>query len=149
MNPILLRRLLTRAFRWDDRGSVPVFVALIIGPLLLLCGLLTIDAFGVLRAKQHADDLSVEAARAAQQAIDPAQAIPGKAFVADPAGASAAARAYLAKTGVTGTVHVTDAGRTVTVSVTGRYHAVFWPKTFMVHATSSATLLHGITQPDS
>ncbi|GHB71566.1 hypothetical protein GCM10010331_69360 [Streptomyces xanthochromogenes] len=127
---------------------MPVFVALVIGPLLLLCGLLTIDAFGVLRAKQHADDLSVEAARAAQQAIDPAQAIPGKAFVADPAGASAAARAYLAKTGDTGVVHVTDSGRTVTVTVTGRYPAVFWPTTFLVHSTSSAALLHGITQPD-
>lgn len=139
---------MARRSRWDDRGAVPVFVALIIGPLLLLCGLLTVDAFGVLRAKQHADDLSVEAARAAQQAIDPAQAIPGKAFVADPAGAAAAARAYLAKTGDSGTVQVTDGGRTVTVTVTGRYHAAFWPKTFTVHATSSATLLHGITQPD-
>ncbi|WP_331721501.1 hypothetical protein [Streptomyces sp. NBC_00212] len=148
MNPTLLRRLMARRSRWDDRGAVPVFVALIIGPLLLLCGLLTVDAFGVLRAKQHADDLSVEAARAAQQAIDPAQAIPGKAFVADPAGALAAARVYLAKTGDTGTVQVTDGGHTVTVTVTGRYHAVFWPKTFTVHATSSATLLHGITQPD-
>ncbi|MEV6048660.1 hypothetical protein [Streptomyces xanthochromogenes] len=128
---------------------MPVFVALIIGPLLLLCGLLTVDAFGVLRAKQHADDLSVEAARAAQQAIDPAQAIPGKAFVVDPAAASAAAQAYLAKTGDTGTVRVDGGGHTVTVTVTGRYHAVFWPKTFPVHATSSATLLHGITQPDS
>ncbi|MFD9791379.1 hypothetical protein ACFWXK_10550 [Streptomyces sp. NPDC059070] len=127
---------------------MPVFVALIIGPLLLLCGLLTVDAFGVLRAKQHADDLSVEAARAAQQAIDPAQAIPGTAFVADPAGASAAARRYLAKTKVSGTVTVTDGGRTVTVTVTSRYHATFWPKTFSVTATSSAALLHGITQPD-
>ncbi|GGU41234.1 hypothetical protein GCM10010289_72670 [Streptomyces violascens] len=114
----------------------------------MLCGLLTVNAFGVLRAKQHADDPSVEAARAAQQAIDPAQAIPGKAFVADPAGAPAAARVYLAQTGVTGTVHVSDGGHTVTVTVTGRYHAVFWPKTFTVHATSTATLLHGITQPD-
>ncbi|MFE4861488.1 hypothetical protein [Streptomyces sp. NPDC056670] len=148
MNPILRRRAPAGASRWDDRGAVPVFVALVIGPLLLLCGLLTIDAFGVLRAKQHADDLSVEAARAAQQAIDPAQAIPGKAFVADPAGAPAAARIYLAKTGDTGVVHVTDSGRTVTVTVTGRYPAVFWPKTFLVHATSSAALLHGITQPD-
>ncbi|MFE9558425.1 hypothetical protein ACFYMW_36340 [Streptomyces sp. NPDC006692] len=148
MNPPLLRRLPARAPRWDDRGAVPVFVALIIGPLLLLCGLLTVDAFGVLRAKQHADDLSVEAARAAQQAIDPAQAIPGKAFVTDPQSSSAAARLYLATTKVTGTVHVTDGGHTVTVTVTSRYHAVFWPKTFTVHATSSATLLHGITQPD-
>ncbi|GAA2418076.1 hypothetical protein ACFPFX_04835 [Streptomyces mauvecolor] len=148
MNPALLRRAPGGAPRWDDRGAIPVFVALIIGPLLLLCGLLTVDAFGVLRAKQHADDLSVEAARAAQQAIDPAQAIPGKAFVADPAGASAAARVYLARTGDSGTVQVTDGGHTVTVTVTGRYHAVFWPKTFTVHATSSATLLHGITQPD-
>ncbi|MFJ8313344.1 MULTISPECIES: hypothetical protein [unclassified Streptomyces] len=149
MNPAPPCRFLARRSRWDDRGSIPVFVALIIGPLLLLCGLLTVDAFGVLRAKQHADDLSVEAARAAQQAIDPAQAIPGKAFVADPEGASAAARVYLAKTGVTGTVHVTDSGRTVTVTVTGHYDAVFLPKTFLVHATSSATLLHGINQPDS
>ncbi|WP_329468507.1 hypothetical protein [Streptomyces sp. NBC_01431] len=148
MNPTLQCWLMARRSRWDDRGAVPVFVALIIGPLLLLCGLLTIDAFGVLRAKQHADDLSVEAARAAQQAIDPAQAIPGKAFVANPAAASAAARVYLAKTGVTGTVQITDAGHTVTVTVTGRYPAAFLPKTFTVHATSSAALLHGITQPD-
>lgn len=58
MTPILECRVPVRGSRWDDRGGIPVFVALIIGPLLLLCGLLTVDAFGVLRAKQHADDLS-------------------------------------------------------------------------------------------
>ncbi len=65
-----------RQLRFDDRGGVSIFVAVITGPLILLAGLLTVDAFGALRARQNADALAIEAARAAQQAVDLDTAIP-------------------------------------------------------------------------
>lgn len=132
----------------DDRGGIAVFVALITGPLLLLAGLLTVDAFGLLRTQERADALALEAARAAGQAIDPGQAVPGEAFVADPHAAAAAARAYLAKAGVSGTTRVTDGGTALTVTVTDSYQGTFVPTHWTVHGESSATLLHGITTPE-
>lgn len=139
---------LLRRRRWDDRGGISVFIALITPALLLLSGLLTVDAFGALRTRERADALTVEAARAAQQAIDPSQAIPGKAFVVEPQAATAAARAYLSKANVSGTITIKDDGHTIEVNVTSHYDAKFAPKTFVMHARSTATLLHGITQPE-
>ncbi|MEY9997738.1 Flp pilus assembly protein TadG [Streptomyces sp. V4I8] len=140
-----------RAPRWnwhDDRGGVSVFVAIIAVPLLFLGGLFAVDAFGVTRAHERADGVATEAARAAAQAIDPTQAITGNAIVADPQDAAAAARAYLNAAGVTGTVTVSGDGHRITVQVTDTYTGKFAPNTWTVNATSSASLLHGITQPE-
>ncbi|SEE57666.1 pilus assembly protein TadG-related protein [Streptomyces sp. TLI_105] len=131
----------------DDRGAISPFVAIVTVPLFLLGGLLAVDAFGVSRAHERTDAAATEAARAAAQAIDPAKAVAGEAVVADPNAASAAARAYLARADVRGTVTVTDGGHRIEVHATGSYRGRFVPHTWTVTATSSATLLHGITRP--
>ncbi|MGW4699728.1 pilus assembly protein TadG-related protein [Streptomyces sp. NPDC004285] len=131
----------------DDRGGISPFVAIITVPLLLLGGLLAVDAFGVSRTHERTDAAATEAARAAAQAIDPAKAITGEAVVADPHAATAAARVYLARAGIRGTATVTDGGRRIQVHATASYRGRFIPHTWTVTAISSATLLHGITRP--
>jgi Flp pilus assembly protein TadG len=127
---------------------VSIFIAVITGPLILLAGLLTVDAFGALRTRERADALAIEAARAAQQAVDLDSLIPSKGVRVEPAAASAAARTYLSRAGARGTVRVSDGGRTVTVTVTGSYSGVFWPHTYHHSVSSTATLLYGTTQPE-
>ncbi|MCQ4214261.1 hypothetical protein, partial [Streptomyces longispororuber] len=119
-----------RQLRFDDRGGVSIFVAVITGPLILLAGLLTVDAFGALRARQNADALAIEAARAAQQAVDLDTAIPAHGLHVDPDAATGAAHTYLARAGARGSVRIWDAGRRITVTVTGSYHGLFWPHTY-------------------
>ncbi|MFJ2060334.1 pilus assembly protein TadG-related protein [Streptomyces sp. NPDC087908] len=136
--------------RWnwkDDRGGISPFVAIITVPLLLLGGLLAIDAFGITRAHERADGIATEAARAAAQAVDPARAVTGEGVAADPDAAVAAAQAYLSRAGVRGTASVSGDGRRITIHAIGSYRGVFVPKTWTLHATSSATLLHGTTRP--
>ncbi|MFF1400683.1 hypothetical protein ACFVZD_44000 [Streptomyces sp. NPDC058287] len=132
----------------DDRGGISIFVAIIAGPLIVLAGLLTVDAFGALRARENADALAIEAARAAQQAIDLNQAIPSKGVRVDPDAATAAARTYLARAGARGTVRIGAGGRRITVTVTGSYRGKFYPHTYTHQVTSSATLLFGTMQPE-
>ncbi|MER5951222.1 pilus assembly protein TadG-related protein [Streptomyces sp. NPDC001904] len=132
----------------DDRGGISVFAAIISVPLLLVGGILAVDSFGVTRAHEKADGAATEAARAGAQALDLSQVIPGKAIAVDPAAAAAAARAYLARVGVDGTVTVTGGGRRINVHVSATYSGVFALASWTVHASSSATLLHGITTPD-
>lgn len=132
----------------DDRGGVSIFVAVITGPLILLAGLLTIDAFGALRARENADAIAIEAARAAQQAIDLDSVIPNKGIRIDPAAATAAARTYLARAGARGSVQINSAGRRITVTVTGEYRGTFYPHTYRHDVSSTATLLYGTTQPE-
>ncbi|MFB7512892.1 hypothetical protein [Streptomyces sp. NPDC056144] len=136
-----------RRRRLDDRGAVAPFVALITVPLLLLGGVLAVDAFGVSHAHERTDAVATEAARAAAQAVDPAKAVTGEGVVVDPRAASAAARTYLSRAGLRGTATVTDGGRRIQIHATGTYRGRFVPTTWTVTATSSATLLHGITQP--
>ncbi|MFE3123258.1 pilus assembly protein TadG-related protein [Streptomyces hydrogenans] len=148
-HPAPHRRTGTRGRRFaDDQGAISPFVAIITVPLLLLGGLFAVDAFGVSRAHERTDAVATEAARAAAQAIDPDRAVTGQGVVADPAAASAAARAYLNRAGVRGTVTVTDGGRRIEIHATGSYRGRFVPKTWTVTATSTATLLHGITRPE-
>ncbi|MDV5143241.1 hypothetical protein R1T08_02680 [Streptomyces sp. SBC-4] len=137
-----------RRWNWkDDRGAISPFVAIITVPLLFLGGFLAVDAFGITRAHERTDGIATEAARAAAQAIDPARAVTGEGVVADPETAASAARAYLNKAGAHGTVTVSGDGRRITIRATGTYQGVFVPNTWTVHASSSATLLHGTTQP--
>ncbi|WP_307813656.1 hypothetical protein [Streptomyces sp. N35] len=138
-----------RARRWDDdRGGIAVHVAIITMPLLALGGLLTVDAFGVLRSHERADALAMEAARAGSQAIDGGEAVSGDAIAVEPAAAAAAARDYLASAGKSGTVRITNNGRRIEVTVTDTYDGAFTPTNWQITGRSSATLLHGITQPE-
>lgn len=134
--------------RLDDRGGISLFVAIITVPLLLLGGLFAVDSFGITGAHERASNVATEAARAAAQAIDPAKAITGDAVVAEPSDATKAAHAYLNKAGASGKVTLTEGGHRITVTVTDTYSAKFAPTSWTVRASSSATLLHGTTQPD-
>jgi Flp pilus assembly protein TadG len=137
--------------RFDDRGGVTVFVAVCVLALIGIIGV-AVDGGGTMRATERADYIAGEAARAGGQAIDPAQAISGKAIVVDPQDAQAAAQAYLQSVGATGTVSVSADGTTLTVTVDGSYTTKFLPVvgigSMPVRGHGKATLLHGVTAPE-
>lgn len=138
--------------RWrgqdGERGGISVFTVIVTAALLTLIGTLLVDGLGRLRAVSRADALATEAARAGGQAVDPARAIEGGGLRVAPAAAAAAARAYLAREGVTGTVTVSGGSR-VTVTVATSYTSVF-PPAFSQSVTGrgEASLLHGVTTPE-
>ncbi|WP_051742430.1 pilus assembly protein TadG-related protein [Streptomyces xylophagus] len=136
--------------RLDDRGGVTIFVAVCVVALLGIIGI-SIDGGSKMRATERADYIAGEAARAGGQAIDPAQAITGKAIVIDPQDAQAAAQAYLRSAGATGSVSVSGDGKTLTVTVTDSYATKILPVVGIGHLAvtghGEATLLHGVTAP--
>ncbi|WP_204165791.1 hypothetical protein [Streptomyces sp. NEAU-S7GS2] len=141
-----------RRLPWsDDRGGISVFVAIITVPLLVLGGLLVVDGLGRLRAVERADALALEAARAGAQGIDASQAVPGTAIKADPRAAAAAARTYLSRAGVQGTVTV-QSGTRLSVSVHDTYATKFLSlvgvSSVPVDGHGRAALLYGITVPE-
>lgn len=113
---------LRRAARDDGR------VALLAIPLTLavlaMIGL-SVDGGGKLRAIRKADNIAAEAARAAGQAIQGSQAIPGGDKVVDPIPAVQAAQSYLVAAGVSGDVTVSQDRKQITVTVTIVYNTVF------------------------
>ncbi|WP_458248849.1 TadE/TadG family type IV pilus assembly protein [Streptomyces sp. MAI_2237] len=135
---------------WDDRGGITVFVAVCVLALLGIIGV-AVDGGGTMRAVERADYLAGEAARAGGQAISPADAITGTAITVDPQAATAAAQAYLAAAGVTGTVSISADNTTLTVTVTGTYQTAFLSvagiDSLPVTGRAHATLLHGVTTP--
>jgi hypothetical protein len=139
--------------RWPDRkeqGSVTVFFAVAVVAVLVLIGLI-VDGGGKIRAIQRADALAAEAARAGGQAIALPPAIAGKPPTLEPAAAAAAARAYLAGNGATGSVTVAPGGRRLDVEVTGSSPTVFLGligiATITVRGKASAVLVRGIQGP--
>jgi hypothetical protein len=81
-----------------------------------------------------------EAARAGSEVLDLPEAVRGEKVSVDPAGASRAARAYLAAAGVDGAVHVSDGSVTVSTRVvyTPVFLAVIGVGPLDVTATASA-----------
>ncbi len=140
-----------RAYRWDDRGGVTVFVAVCVVVLIGIIGV-AVDGGGKMRATERADHVAGEAARAGGQAIDPAAAISGESIVVKPQDAVAAAQAYLHSVGATGTVSVSADGKTLTVRTTSAYATKFLPVvgigSMPVTGHGSARLLHGVTAPE-
>ncbi|WP_438453178.1 TadE/TadG family type IV pilus assembly protein [Streptomyces asiaticus] len=134
-----------------DRGGVAVYVAICVLPLLAIIGI-AVDGGGKARAVERADALATEAARAGGQAIDPSQAIPGRAIVADPQAAQAAARSYLRATGTHGSVTVSRDGKTLTVTThttyATRFLAVAGVSSLEVTGHGQATLLYGVDVPE-
>jgi Flp pilus assembly protein TadG len=137
--------------RRSDEGGVAVFTAICTIVLLGIIGLV-LDGGGKLQATERADALAVEAARAAGQAIDPGAAITGTAIRIDPQAAQAAAQAYLHKAGVSGRVNISDDRTQLTVTVNESYPTKFLPVvgigSMSVTGHGTATLLHGVTQPE-
>jgi hypothetical protein len=120
------RRVLGVRARHGDQGQISLLVLVLTIAVLAMIGL-SVDGGGKIRALQRADNLAAEAARAAGQALQAAQAIQGGPKIIDPDAGVAAARAYLAATGVTGTVTVWPDRRHVTITVTITYQTRFLP----------------------
>lgn len=113
MSAVNLRRPLAH----DDRGSVTIWMITTALTMVLLVGL-AVDLGGQVLAKQHAQVVALEAARAGGQQLQGPAAVLGQAAVVDPVRASQAATTYLAGTpDMTGTVGV-DASRVVVDTVT-------------------------------
>lgn len=103
-----------RLTRRRDRGAVGLIVAAMVGPLLLVGGLVW-DAAGKISTVQAAQNSAQEAARAAAQALS-GSAITGTGAAVDPGQAVAAGQAFLAADGTTGSVTLTPTTITVTTS---------------------------------
>ncbi|MGW2650914.1 Tad domain-containing protein (plasmid) [Streptomyces sp. FXJ1.172] len=148
---MIFQQICLRRARLDDRGGVTVFVAVCVIALIGIIGV-AVDGGSKMRATERADYIAGEAARAGGQAIDPTDAINGRAIVVDPQAASAAAQAYLRSAGATGTVSVSGDGKTLTVTVTGSYDTKFLSVvgigSLSVTGHGKATLLHGVTAPE-
>ncbi|MBT1184761.1 hypothetical protein HET69_12130 [Streptomyces sp. CJ_13] len=112
-----------RALR-DDRGAMSLFVLVTVVALFLVAALVY-DGAGKLRALTHAEGVAHEAARAGGQAIDAGKAISGGGVSVDRNAAVSAARTYLSREGVSGTVTVSEGGGSLEVTVTESYHALF------------------------
>ncbi|MEV6537077.1 pilus assembly protein TadG-related protein [Streptomyces sp. NPDC051639] len=135
----------------QDDGGVTVFVAVCVLGLIGIIGV-AVDGGTKMAATERADYVAGEAARAGGQAIDPAQAVTGKAIIVDPQDAIAAAEAYLRSAGATGTVTVSGDGKSVAVTVSGSSDTTFLSAvgigSLPVTGHASATLLHGVTAPE-
>ncbi|MGW2827207.1 TadE/TadG family type IV pilus assembly protein [Streptomyces sp. NPDC001443] len=148
---MFFHRICLRRAQLDDAGGVTVFVAVCVIALIGIIGV-AVDGGSKMRATERADYVAGEAARAGGQAIDPADAISGRAIVVDPQAAAAAAQAYLRSAGATGTVSVSGDGKTLTVTVTGTYDTKFLSVvgigSLSVTGHGKAVLLHGVTAPE-
>jgi Flp pilus assembly protein TadG len=112
-----------RPVRCDEAGSISIWMAVASLAMMVLVGL-AVDLGGQVHAKQRAHDIAAEAARTGGQHVQAGPAIQGRYVHVDTAGARAAAQAYLAAAGVTGTVTITG-GDTITVEVTDTYSPTF------------------------
>ena len=113
-----LTRLHTQA--QGERGSVTVWI-ITTAVTMMLCVGLAVDLSGHVHAKQRAQAIAAEAARAGGQQLQAAAAVRGENAVVDATAAVGAARAYLAGVpDVTGTVTVASGGR-VEVATTSTY----------------------------
>jgi hypothetical protein len=125
-------------------GVVTAFTLVLLAALIVLAGLV-FDGGMALSGRVRALDEAQEAARAGAQKIDVAAFRAGGQAVLAPGQATAAADAYLATTGDTGTVTV--AGNAVTVTVTRisrtQILSALGIGSFIEHATATATAEQG------
>lgn len=107
----------------DERGSVSLWMLTATLVMIVLTGL-AVDLGGQVHAKQRAQDIAAQAARAGGQQVQAAPAIEGRDLTVDAAAARSAAQGYLTGAGVQGTVTVTG-GDTITVHVSDHYSPTF------------------------
>jgi Flp pilus assembly protein TadG len=103
----------------DERGSISIWLALATFVMMILIGL-AVDLGGQVHAKQRADDIAAQAARAGGEQVQAAPAVEGQYLAIDTSEARTAAQDYLTASGVIGTVTITN-GNTITVDVTDTY----------------------------
>lgn len=132
--------------RGGERGSISVWLVLSSFVMMMLVGL-TVDLGGQVHAKQRAHNIAAEAARTGGERVQAAPAITGDQVAVDTSAARGAAQAYLAASGVTGTVTITG-GDTITVDVTDTYTPKFLTvigiRDLTVTSTATARLVRSL-----
>jgi Flp pilus assembly protein TadG len=141
-----------RESRTRDEGSITLLVVVFFVALLAAVGLV-VDGGTKLRAAREASAVAEEAARAGVGRIDRDRAYTqGGPFVVDRSAALAAARAYLASSGNTGSVSIVGA-QTIRVTVTVSKPAILLSAIgigdLQVTKTATADLLQGVERPTS
>jgi Flp pilus assembly protein TadG len=144
-----VRARLTQACGDPDRGAVMFWVIPIMVGLIAMAGLI-VDGGNAIAARERAEDVAQQAARAGADALSPValhDANPGQ-LTADPAAARAAAQRVLDAAGITHP-NVVISGDSVTVSVTvhekTQVLSAFGLNDVSGSASSTATALHGGT----
>ncbi|RFS81467.1 putative Flp pilus-assembly TadE/G-like protein [Actinomadura pelletieri DSM 43383] len=137
----------TRKLRTRDDGTISLLVIVFFLALLAAAGLV-VDGGTKLRAAREASAVAEEAARAGAGRIDRDRAYAeGGRFVIDRTAAVSAARAYLASSGNTGSVSITN-GRKIRVTVTISEPAILLSaigiSDLQVTKTATADLLQGV-----
>ncbi len=129
-----------------DKGTVSLYLVVIFMALLSAAGLV-IDGGYAIAARQKAANVAEQAARAGANAMNKNSLRSGGAAIVNPGRGKTAALAYLAAAGETGTV--TISGATVTVSVTIKQPTAilgaFGTSEISVTGESTATSIRGIT----
>lgn len=133
----------------EDRGGVTTFVVLLVVPMLLMSAL-AFDGGRILTARRSAVDTAQNAALAGVQAISGPTVRQGGLGV-ESNRVEAAAQDYLARNGATGTVDVTAAE--VTVTVTGTIDLTLLPMIGIsqktVQGRGRAELVRGVDQAET
>ena len=125
-----------------EQGSVSPFVAVISLAILMVVGMV-FDGGEVLAAQARARNLAGNAARAGAQEIDIDSLRATGAALLRPDLAESAARAFLAREGVTGDIYVEGSRITVTVHFSHAMHILPLPDR-AIEATESATAVAGL-----
>lgn len=122
-----------------EAGSVSAFVAVVAVGLIMVTGM-AYDGGQIVAAQATARDLAASAARAGAQEVDLDRLRSTGDAMLDPDRATAAAQAFLAQAGFTGSTRV--AGSSITVTVTVRQPMRILPvPDRMVTATDTASAL--------
>jgi Flp pilus assembly protein TadG len=106
-----------------ERGSVSIWLATASLVMIILVGL-AVDLGGQVHTQQRARDVAAQAARAGGQQILSGPAVRGQGAQADTGAAKAAARAYLAAAGMSGSATI-QGGDTLVVTTTDTYQTTF------------------------
>jgi len=133
-----------------DRGSLTLLLAVLMVALLALAGLV-VDGGRKLNQSARAYAIAQEAARAGAGMVDRTVAYRSGTFSVDEGQALAAARAYLATAGYTGSVSSDGARKIrVTVTVTRRtlVLSLIGIDTLTSTGTAVASLVTGVTGPE-
>ena len=123
-----------------EGGSVSAFVAVVAVGLVMVAGM-AYDGGQIVAAQATARDLAGSAARAGAQEVDLDRLRSTGDATLDPDRATAAAHAFLAQAGFTGTMRVSGPSITVTVSVRQPMRILPVPDR-TVTATDTATALN-------
>jgi Flp pilus assembly protein TadG len=135
----------------DEHGALTLFVAILFPALLAFAGLV-VDGGTKLDNYQRAASYAQEAARAGAGQVDQSEAYSSATFEVDQSEAVAAAQAYLAAAGVSGTAIPigNDAIRvTVTVTTPAKILSIIGIDSVTATSTAIASLISGVGGPGS